>query len=153
MEAASFGHPAFHPDGARFASIINRDSEHWFVCWNLRDGKLETEFPVPVPGSSLHWTGENELLADNASVIDVSRRMIVWQYGFGPSVVASEHPAARHWSLTQSEGEGCTCDGDSGEASAAELLQAKPQPQMVLQPGGKISIEFDSPEPPVRQTI
>jgi hypothetical protein len=151
VEAANFGGcPAFHPSGSRFASVINRDNEHWFVCWNLRDGKIETEFPVPVTGVPLHWCGDNQLLADNASVIDVGRRRVVWRYEFPASVAASEHPAARHWFFTPA--------GDAGgklHAVAlpdahvvAQLDRPNAQPEMVLQPGGKISVEFDSPEPP-----
>lgn len=83
-------------------------------------------------------------------MIDVGRRRVIWRYEFPASVAPSEQPAARHWFFTPA--------GDAGgklQAVAlpdaqviAQLLQPTPQPEMVLEPGGKISVEFDSPEPP-----
>jgi len=83
-------------------------------------------------------------------LIDVGRRRVVWRYEFPASVAPSEQPAARHWFFTPT--------GDAGgqlHAVAlpdpqviAQLLHPTPQPEMVLQPGSKISVEFDSPEPP-----
>jgi hypothetical protein len=64
--------------------------------------------------------------------------------------VTSEHPAARRWSLTQTGDGGGELHATAipAAALAAQLLQPNPPPEMILQPGGKISVEFDSPDPP-----
>ena len=73
------------------------------VRWDLTDGKLTADFPIPMtisPGPGSHHApieccGPNHVLLDGRILVDLEKRSHIWSY-FGPTV-STGGPDGRHW--------------------------------------------------------
>ncbi len=68
---------AFSPDGQKIASVAGRAAR----VWDIAKGELlhEVWFPKPMAAKSLDWAGEH-LLVDRSYLIDLGKRIVLWQY-------------------------------------------------------------------------
>lgn len=131
---------AFHPDGSRFAAVYIDAEGAKLGTWDLTSGKSQGSFPLPVSGRSLHWCGNGHLLMNNASLIDLANKMIVWTYsGF---LHAGDSPDGRHWYV--STGRPTTLTGvDLPDAATKTALAGRRlAPRTILKPGMKVSLSI-----------
>ena len=129
---------AFHPDGDRFAAVYVDAEGAKIGTWSLSDGKTQASFPVPASGTRLHWCGSGHLLLNNASLIDLAKKMVVWSYSGHKH--APDSPDGRHWYLTV--GRPMTLTGvDLPDPGVKAALAGRPlHPKTVLKPGMKVSL-------------
>jgi WD40 repeat protein len=140
------GAAAFHPSGERLAVTLKRPSGGWFTSWNLNDGKVEHEFPLPTLGTWLHWCDDSRLLLDNSKLIDIDREMIVWSYQSANAIHAAQSPDGRHTALMQQSAQSNQLSLAAiklpDATAAAKLAGTFSKPAMVLEPGKKITLQF-----------
>lgn len=158
LEGGAPAAAAFHPDGSRFAATFNDFQGDRFICWNLQDGKVETEFYIPQAGRTMHWCGDKHLLLDNDKLISLDHKMIVWRYQLPSGVHIFDSPDARHWFLTSSAGRNSSIHLAAASLpdsqTVAKLRSADPKPDLIVGPGTKLSIRFNfTSKHPTRTTL
>ena len=69
---------AFSPDGQRLACVTQRLAR----AWDLTTGKLihEMWFPKQMQARALDWAGNERLLVDRSFLVDLPKRIVLWQY-------------------------------------------------------------------------
>lgn len=147
------GAAAFHPQGQQFAATLQRPSGGHFVSWNVADGQVKTEFPIPGLGDEMHWCGENALLLDHCALIDLKHGMIVWKYESADATHAVSTPDGRHWCLVgesaQSASRFLAALSIPGPQVVSRLNEAAPKPECILEPGKRVSLQLKlSANPP-----
>ncbi len=140
------GAAAFHPFGERLAVTLKRPSGGWFTSWNLIDGKVEHEFPLPTLGKWLHWCDDTRLLLDNSKLIDTDHEMIVWSYQSPDAIHSPQSPEGRHTALmrqsAQSQQLSLAAVKLPEAAAAAKLGGNVKKRAMVLEPGMKVTLQL-----------
>ncbi len=142
---------AFHPDGEHFAAVTG---DHHLVSWNLKTGRVESEFAIPRAARHSHdgWApmqfcGDKYLLLGHTLLADLQRKAIVWKYELPLGMHLEGSPDTRHWFLT-SPGihssdvhlVAATLPKPAVEAKLAELASFKPE--MVIEPGCQVTLEL-----------
>ncbi|MBT4864263.1 MAG: hypothetical protein HON53_03965 [Planctomycetaceae bacterium] len=150
------GAAAFHPSGERLAVTLKRPSGGWFTSWNLNDGKVEHEFPLPTLGTWLHWCDDSRLLLDNSKLIDTDHEMIVWSYQSPNAIHAAQSPDGRHTALMQQSAQSKQLSLAAiklpDAAAAAKLAGTVSKPALVLEPGKKVTLQFNLTAKPPKNT-
>lgn len=152
------GAAAFHPSGEQLALTLKRPSGGWFTSWNLNDGKVECEFPLPTLGKWLHWCDDSRLLLDNSQLIDTEHEMIVWSYQSPNAIHAAQSPDGRHTALMQQSAQSQQLSLAAvklPDATAAAKLGGNiSKPAMILNPGKKITLQLKlTAKPPTNKSF
>ncbi len=141
---------AFRHDGARVAAQF---SDRSVTAWDLATGQVAAEYRpgVPLPGSALAWEGDDHILIDNRSLVDLRSKRQVWEYA-GASAGAVG-PDGRHWFAARGVAgkEGATLlplDLPDAAAERAETLMADPKAPSVIRPGARVGVRLDIGGPP-----
>ncbi len=136
----------FHHKGNRIAATMTFPGGNWLTAWNVQDGSVAFEFPLPRSGSSLQWCGDDYVLLNDSALIDVEREMVVWTYQLPWGRHVSQNPDGRHWYLVQVSGGKPSVRLNAvtlpGPQLADRLATENPKPSMVLEPGDSISINL-----------
>jgi hypothetical protein len=145
---------AFHPDGTRFAGSCTGPKGPTIVVWSMEDGGVLTEFPIQTSARNMHWCEGNHLLMNNESLVDVEHESIVWKYRLGAGAHAPQSPNGRHWYVTSKGASGAELIAAKlPEPDVVEFLADKVlEPEFVLQPGGKLSVQINLPDSGPGQT-
>lgn len=140
------GAAAFHPSGERLAVTLKRPSGGWFTSWNLKDGKVEHEFPLPTLGKWLHWCDDTRLLLDQSKLIDTDHEMIVWSYQSPNAIHSPQSPDGRHTALmqqsVQSQQLSLAAIKLPEAVASAKLGGNVTKPAMILAPGMKLTLQL-----------
>lgn len=82
IEGAGSGTLSFSPDGTQIACL----SPRMLRVWDIAQGKLTREmwFPQQMGGESLEWLGGNFFLVDDIWLIDIEKRIVLWEYQLPP---------------------------------------------------------------------
>jgi len=148
---------AFHSGGERFAATFADGLGHRLVCWNVKEGKIETEFALPDSGVSMHFCGDNYVLLDTKLIldaktqvdarllIDLERQMIVWKYNPASGLHVADSPDGRHWFLAMPSARSTSVSLVAATlpepAAQAKLANAKFEPDMVIKPGSQVTLQ------------
>lgn len=130
----------FRPDGRRLAL-----SGHGRVrVWDLDTQQLIRDFPVQRRGSSdaAAWVGGDYLLLDSRQLIDVERRIVLWDYG--DRIQRSACHAGRTWFVEQGVGRDTRVLASRQLPHPAALELAKglnAEELLVIRPGMKVAVE------------
>jgi WD40 repeat protein len=152
--AGTLNAAAFHPDGKRFAVSFTGRYGASLLCWDLDEGTIQKEFPLPIFGRHMHWCGDRYLLMDGKSLIDVERGMIVWKYQIATGIQSPITPDDRHWflgkKLPQSPAIYLAAAALPDRTAVASIAAANPQPRYLVEPGGRLSLQLQLLTPPGR---
>ena len=106
---------AFSQDGRELSAIIDGGEDKMLVRWNLTNGKIEHEFPLPGDlfdvakqtgasffgqPNSLEYRGNKYALLDNTFLIDLERRAVIWRYELNGTFVSGS-PDEKTWFCTR----------------------------------------------------
>lgn len=133
---------AFHPDGEKFAAAYSIAGGRKLGVWNLKTGNLESEFPIPLTAGlrSIHWCGDSHVLLDNAKLVDLKNKMLVWTYSLPGGTHINETPDGKHWYLSGTRPMSLTGLAMPDNAVTRATAGKKLEPQLVLKPGMEVAI-------------
>jgi len=139
---------AFHPDGVRFAALVNDYTDSKCVEWDLTTGEQTAEGMIPPAWhGSLQWAGDGYLLFDNRYLYDTKQQKVAWRYKQGRFTSHSpDSPDGRHWYLSQRA---------ARDPAVTLFAQALPDPNLkkwldnsvlpdetVLAPGSRVNLQI-----------
>ncbi|MDP6357620.1 MAG: hypothetical protein QF473_21060 [Planctomycetota bacterium] len=87
---------AFRPDGKSVASLTGQK----LMVWDLQSAKLLYEIPLNLRLSnySMDWVADNHILIGDQHLLDLERRVVLWQYSFEAGTgTAKGSFAGRYW--------------------------------------------------------
>jgi hypothetical protein len=138
---------AFSADGQRLACVTPRQAR----AWDLTTGKLihEMWFPKQMQARSLAWTSGEQLLVDHSYLIDLPKRIVLWQY---------ELPRPKHETIATLAGGLCWVLGGSGnvpyqltsfaipDSPAEKRAQSLSEDEVLaIKPGAAVQIKISVP--------
>jgi hypothetical protein len=134
-------------DGRRVASLSSRVLH----VWDIATGRLAGEvwFPKQMFARSLDWCGEDYVLVDRGSLVDIAKRIIVWEYDLPtgrPDAIATM-AGGRYWLASGSGNDGYQLAGFAVPDAAARKLGDSLTAAQVLavKPGAAVSIKINLP--------
>jgi hypothetical protein len=116
LEAPALGTRAvrggFRPDGRELAAVIDAGPDKMLVRWNLADGKIIQE--TPIPGETVGWhapfhfahngaragleyRGDKFVLLDDQFLINLDKRSVGWRYHLHNGYFAANAPDENTW--------------------------------------------------------
>ena len=116
LEAPALGTRAvrggFRPDGGELAAVIDAGPDKMLVRWNLADGKIIQE--TPIPGETVGWhapfhfahngaragleyRGDKFVLLDDQFLINLDKRSVGWRYHLHNGYFAANAPDQNTW--------------------------------------------------------
>jgi hypothetical protein len=116
LEAPALGTRAvrggFRPDGGELAAVIDAGPDKMLVRWNLADGKIIQE--TPIPGETVGWhapfhfshngaragleyRGDKFVLLDDQFLINLDKRSVGWRYHLNSGHFAANAPDQNTW--------------------------------------------------------
>jgi hypothetical protein len=149
----------FHPSGEKLAVMIGNQTGGEVLIVGMADGQVLEQFPVPRSGALVQWMGEGHLLVggetryrSNAYLIDIARRMVVWNYAMPFGMHLWDSADGRHWYLSAADRNARTFAVNGltlPEPEVAEFLEEHAKtPELVLEPGGGIDVLVNVQDPP-----
>ncbi|MDB4370469.1 SHD1 domain-containing protein [Mariniblastus sp.] len=131
---------AFSPSGESLAGINSISGEIWI--WDLTNNQLTRELSAPpAMVQSMTWVGEEYLLINNSSLIDIELRATVWSYrSTGGSILNAND--SRFWFIGKSK---FTPISLPHKNLAIQTEQLDPDDLLVLAPDSEVSLELDLP--------
>ena len=135
-------------DGQRFAALFHGGT---LVVWDLKTGKVASEFAHASTATQIEWAGPKHVLIDGRTLVDLDANWTVWDYVNAP--VSASGPDGWHWYLTRGapgkdEATLAAIDPLAGSLEKAEALAANPKAPAVIRPGSRVSIQVDLAGPP-----
>jgi len=116
LEAPALGTRAirggFRPDGGELAAVIDAGPDKMLVRWNLIDGKIVQE--IPIPGQTVGWhapfhfshngaragleyRGDKFVLLDDQFLVNLGTRAVTWRYHLTGGYFAVNAPDQSTW--------------------------------------------------------
>jgi hypothetical protein len=102
----------FRPDGGELAAVIDAGPDKMLVRWNLVDGKIIQEIPIPgqIVGwhapfhfahngarAGLEYRGDKFVLLDDQYLINLGTRAVTWRYHLSNGYFAANAPDENTW--------------------------------------------------------
>ncbi len=134
-------------DGKRVASLSGRVLH----VWDIATGRLSGEvwFPKQMFARSLDWCGDDYVLVDRGSLVDLAKRIIVWEYDLPtgrPDAIATM-AGGRYWVASGGGNSGYQLGGfampDASAKAAGDSLTAAQV--LAVKPGAPVSIKINLP--------
>ena len=134
---------AYHPNGDKLALLSSHKGAYYLFEVDLKTGNASAPFPVPVLSAFLHWCDDRYVLLDNQKLVDIQQRVVAWTYELPAGDHLPTSPDGRHWFIADQGGKPTlTAAKLPGASAEAELAGAALQPEFLLQPGGKCSLNI-----------
>jgi hypothetical protein len=134
-------------DGKRVAALSTRVLH----VWDIATGRLSGEvwFPKQLFARSLDWCGGDYVLVDRGTLVDVAKRIVVWEYDLPtgrPDAIATM-AGGRYWLASGSGNSGYQLAGFAVPDRAAKELGDSLTAAQVLavKPGAAVSIKINLP--------
>jgi hypothetical protein len=148
---------AFHPQGDRLAVMLKDQGGTYVYAIDLKDGQIGEEIPCPVAGG-LMWVSDRYLLVEVAGgdrrLFDLEAKTVVWNYLLRDGVVSANSPDPRLWYAVPKSPRVPTLQlvatALPDDAVVKRLSTENPAPELLLQPGGKVSVRMRVTPPPSR---
>lgn len=141
---------AFHPGGQWLAVSLDAGANKMIRIVDLSAGQTVEEFPVPVTGTSLAWTGEDYLLLSGTTLVSRAMQSVVWSYDAKDAVMPPSQVAERFTFLNRKVLH--TIDVPK-ENVAARLDPGKLAGQAILKPGDAVELNVSISGDPLLQAI
>lgn len=110
--------------------------------WELTTGQPELDFAVPLSAGTIEWCGDEHLLLDNRSLVNLKQQGIVWNYNSFSNGHAST--GNRHWWLTRTgANQFMLCRTELPDAAPAKAAAVQRSDQGLLRPGMRISLSVN----------
>jgi WD40 repeat protein len=149
----------FHPSGEKLAVMIGNQTGGEVLIVGMADGQVLEQFPVPRSGELVQWMGDGHLLVggemryhSNAYLIDIARRMVVWNYAMPIGMHIWDSADGRHWYLSAADRNARTFAVNGltlPEPDVAKFLEENAKtPDLVLEPGGGLDVLVNVQDPP-----
>lgn len=131
---------AFSPNGESLAGINSVSGEIWI--WDLTNNQLTRELSAPPSMvQSMTWVGEDYLLINNSSLIDIRLRSTVWSYrSTGGSILTAND--SRFWFIGKSKFTPISLPHNN---IATQTEKLDPEDLLVLTPNSEVSLELNLP--------
>jgi WD40 repeat protein len=145
--ANGFAGVSVKPDGKEAVALIGNRVAHW----DLTTGRLLATFEVPVfgrPGVPIAWGDRENILVDNRALIDLGRKMHVWNYiNVGP--VLGPSPDGRIW-YTAGFPSAYLGAGRPPEPAVEKMVTTADDPNApaILKRGARVSLDLKYNGPP-----
>lgn len=131
---------AFHPNGTRAAVTVTTASGYELAVFSMADGKVESRFPIPQYGTALEWCGDQHLLMNNALLVDLNAKAVVWNYRLSFGAHSPTSPDGRHWYVVATTPITLNAVQLPDPATTQQLAGKNLTPKMILKPGMKVSL-------------
>ncbi|HEX5102467.1 MAG TPA: WD40 repeat domain-containing protein, partial [Pirellulaceae bacterium] len=137
---------SFSPDGKRLAHLTSAV----LLVWDLTTGKQihEVWFPTIQSGKSLDWCGEGFVLVDRSQLVDLDKRIVLWEYEFtGRGQPLAGYLGGRFWLVASgSDHVHQLFSPTIPDASAvAKSQQLTADGVLALKPGAQVSVQVNLP--------
>jgi hypothetical protein len=138
---------AFSPDGKRLGSVSARRVQ----VWDLTTGKLTHDvwFPKQMAGKDLDFLGGNFVLVDNHFLVDLAKRVVLWEYDM-PTTKGQRVGAmagGKFWFVSGGQQApyslSCSTLPDAAARAKSESLNA--DDVLALKPGARVSLAINLP--------
>jgi WD40 repeat protein len=136
---------AFHPDGKQLAVLAMQR----LMVWDLEKGELDRDiyFTKPQFASSMDWLGENHLLVGGQNLIDLERRVVLWEYRSNSGIQGRQGAQVgdTYWYLMSAVDRSSRALFPAKLPHAAALQMAqklKPDDILAIKPGASIAIQW-----------
>jgi hypothetical protein len=148
VETEPTGVLSFSPDGRRIAILGNRVLR----VYDIANGRLSGEmwFPKQMFARSLDWASDNYVLVDKGFLVDLEKRVVVWEYDLPtgkPDAIATM-AGGRYWVVSGGGNSGCQLAGlvvpDAAARAKAESLTA--EQLLAVRPGAAVTIRINLPK-------
>lgn len=134
---------AYHPNGEQLALLSEHKGAYFLFTVDLKTGTTSAPFPVPVLSAFLHWCGDRYVLLDNQRLVDLQQRVVAWSYELKAGDHLPTSPDGRHWFIADQGGKPTlTAAKLPGGTAESQLNGVALQPEFLLQPGGKCSLNI-----------
>jgi hypothetical protein len=148
VEAESTGVLSFSPDGRRIAVLGSRVLR----VYDIGTGRLSGEmwFPKQMFARSLDWASDNYVLVDKGFLVDLEKRVVVWEYDLPtgkPDAIATM-AGGRYWVASGGGNSACQLAGlvvpDAAARAKGDALTA--QQLLAIRPGAAVTIKINLPK-------
>ena len=147
IEGSLHGTLSFSPDGTQIACL----SPDTLKVWDIAQNKLVREmwFPQQMSGTSLGWLGGSFFLVDDVWLIDIDKKIVLWEYELpshsGRSV--AEVTGGHAWVVGGGHGApyqlACITVPDAAAKQKASELSA--DAVLAVKPGARVSLNINLP--------
>jgi hypothetical protein len=134
---------AYRPDSAQLALLNSRR----LLVWDLATGKEHRDISliVETPSQRIDWTDKNYVLVDGQWLVDLDRRIVLWQYeGHSPELSATVGDAYLYFA-EQGNMRGLMPLALPHAEAKKVAAGLDPDRLLAVKPGVKVSIEVNSP--------
>ncbi len=146
-EDGASGTLAFSPDGKRLGSLTARRVQ----VWDLTTGKLTHDvwFPKQMAGKDLDFLGGNFVLVDNHFLVDLAKRIVLWEYDL-PTARGQRVGAlagGKFWFVSggQQAPYSLSCCTLPDAAARAKDETINPDDILALKPGARVRLAINLP--------
>ncbi len=160
---------AFHPQGEQLAIMLSEKGGNYLYMADLKTGAVGAEIPSPVAGEKMHWCGDKHLLiysevlrtppanALSMALLDVDAKTVAWTYKLPAGVMAAKMVDGRTWYAAPKSERVPALQLVAvalPEAKVAQALTAnKLEPELLVQPGGQVSMTMNVPSIPWQSNL
>ena len=135
---------AFSDDGTQLVALLHGNL---LVRYDLRAGKVLSEFRPGAIGSTLEWCGPRHILIDGRTLIDLEHRgLVVWTYTQGGLPMRGS-PDGRHWAVVEpfpgKPGHLAPFGLPDKSVEAATALFLNPKTDAPLRPGVSVALNVE----------
>jgi hypothetical protein len=153
----------FRGDGRELAAIIDAGPDKMLVRWNLADGKIASEIPVPPATIGYHspfhfhhngaragleYRGNDFLMLDDQFLFYLPKRAVVWKYHMNNGYFAANNPNEDSWYCARKGGAGdnnlfLTSLPTPSQSVSNKAAVVSLENQLVLYPGMAVRLYID----------
>lgn len=160
---------AFHPNGEQLAIILSEKGGSYLYLADLKTGAIGAEIPSPVAGEKMRWCGDKHLLiyteasrtqASNTltmALFDIDAKTIAWTYKLPAGVMTGNTVDGRTWYAAPKSERVPALQLVAVSLPEAKVAQAvtanKLEPELLVQPGGEVSLTMNVPSIPWQSNL
>lgn len=131
---------SFRPDGKQLACV----SSGMIQVWDVASGQeiYDVYLPVQFPANTVSWPSDGYMLLNGGSLVDLQRRIVLWQYSGGSEVGAEVN--GRHLFVAKGSDQTGTLVHTPLPHGDAKRLAATLDPDSLLavKPGAQVSVRI-----------
>jgi hypothetical protein len=130
---------AFSPSSQQIGALARKTIR----VWNLADGKMHREFTVFQDARTLEIPVDGYALLENAYLVDLDKRLILWNYRGSPVI----HPAGanRVWFVSDAaRSPALVTTAFPGSEVVAAAASPRLNDLLLIKPGAKVALAFNA---------
>lgn len=155
---------AFHPNGEQLAILIAEKGGNYLFTADLKTGAIGAEIPSPIAGERMRWCGDKHLLIYSPGqrtttsnplmmgLFDIEAKTVAWSYKLPAGVMVSNVVDGRCWYAAPKSERVPALQLVATALPEPKVVQAlsanKLAPELLVQPGGQVSLTMNVPGMP-----